>query len=937
MNIGKKTFSLIIAVLLLCATCWAGSAFAENETSVVHIRSREDFVRLAEQCSLDTWSKGITVELETDLDFGGEDIHPIPSFSGTFNGNGHSITGLTLSTDGSNQALFRYVTADAVVRDLTVEGSIAPTYGRLRIAGIVGTNWGQVSNCTFTGSVSGLNYVGGIVGENHGVIDSCTFTGTVDGKRFSGGIAGYNEGVLSNCVSHGNVNITVNVESMNLEDLATATTGLALNLLNAEDENVISDTGGIVGFSKGVVLNCNNSGTIGYPHFGYNVGGIAGRQSGYLSGCRNSGPVYGRKDVAGIVGQMEPYLDLVRSTSLADELLLLNKYMNNASGDISAMAAEFRDLQDAINEEQAISDGISINEGTIYHADEYIPQENTSGGSIISGSGGTISGGDTGGIIDGISDGSISPGDVSIDVDSISERIDTRMNELAGRLGEVYGVIQASGGDLAYDLSQANDQFSRVMLLMANAMNGSPQTDLFSDVSEQSGEAATEGLVSKNTNYGSVDGDNNIGGIVGAMGIEYEFDLEDSLAQIVGANGIINNTYNSNCVSASNVNFGSVQAKKDRAGGTVGSEETGTVMNCESYGSVTSTDGSYVGGIAGYSDTSIHNSYAFCLVNGTRYVGGIAGSANSIVDSVSMIETDASGAFIGAVAGWADMTVEDSVKGNLYVHDSLGAVDGISYVGRATPISYDELIAQGNVPDGFRQVSLSFFVDGTLIRTLRVDYGGSLAADSIPAVPVREGYTGSWSEFETENIRFSRDIEAVYTQNHSSIAADQTRDDSPLSIVLLEGSFTDNDVLTLIPYAGEAPSIPESQTVETWDLSLTATGQTDTDYTVRYLPPTELQGKEITIYRLKDGEWEPVEAESSGSYLTFPADDDHVVFSAVTPEAKNTFLSQLSGINPAIIAGVGGLLVLLIVVLIVHGHRKKKRKSASSDDPSGSV
>ena len=156
---------------------------------------------------------------------------------------------------------------------------------------------------------------------------------------------------------------------MNLEDLATATTGLALNLLNAEDENVISDTGGIVGFSKGVVLNCSNSGSIGYPHFGYNVGGIAGRQSGYLSGCRNSGPVYGRKDVAGIVGQMEPYLDLVRSTSLADELLLLNKYMNNASGDISAMAAEFRDLQDAINEEQAISDGISINEGSIYHAD----------------------------------------------------------------------------------------------------------------------------------------------------------------------------------------------------------------------------------------------------------------------------------------------------------------------------------------------------------------------------------------------------------------------------------------------------------------------------------------------------------------------------------------------------------------------------------------
>ena len=956
MRMRSKLFSLfLISVLLVSGFPFRiGTASAENAGTTVSIRNRADFLQLAADCALDSWSEGVTVELEADLDFSGEDIRPIPSFSGTFHGNGHRIRGLTLATDGSNQALFRYVTADALIDNLRVEGSIAPTYGRLRIAGIAGTNWGQILNCSFQGSVSGLNYVGGIVGDNHGTVDGCRFSGTVDGKRFSGGIVGYNEGLVSDCVNKGDVNTTLTVESPDLADLATATNGLALNLLNAEDENVISDTGGIVGFSKGIVVDCSNFGMIGYPHYGYNVGGIAGRQSGYLSGCRNSGQVFGKKDVAGIVGQMEPYLDLVKTTNLADELLLLNKYLNNASGDISNLAADFRDLQADIDTEQYSFGGISINEGDIYHADEYIPADTgSSSGGIISGgdSGGTISPDDLGdfptdGTIqdmadwinshtgnggEGGSDGSIAPADGSIDIDyqdyldtvdfdALSDELDARMSELAGRLGDVYGVIQSSGSDLAYDLTQANDQFSRVMLLMANAMNGSPQTDLFEDVSEQRGETATEGLVSANTNYGSVEADNNVGGIAGAMGIEYEFDLEDSLAQIVGANGIISNTYSANCVSAGNVNYASVQGKKDRIGGTVGSEESGTVMNCESYGSVSSTDGNYVGGIVGYSGTSIHSSYAFCLVNGTRYVGGIVGSGTNILDSISMIETDTDGAFVGAVAGWAEMDEEDNeVTGNLYVNESLGAIDGISYVGRAEPVGYDDLIAMPGIPDGFRQVTLNFFVEGRLIDTIRVDYGGSVDESLLPAVPARSGYTGSWGDFDRSNIRFSRDIEAVYTLNHSTIAAEQTRGDSPLSIALLEGSFADDDTLTLAPYQGDAPSIPEHQAVETWELTLSGADGTETEYTVRYLPPEELQNQEVAIYCLKDGEWVPVETGQSGSYLTFPADSEQVIFSAVSSVAEQTLPTKWI----AIAAGSGFCLLILLIILI-RSHRKRK-------------
>ena len=949
MSMRAKLFSLISVLFLLILFYRAGAAFAENTETTVHIRSKSDFLQLAADCALDSWSKGVTVELETDLDFGGEDILPIPSFSGTFHGNGHEIRGLTLSTDGSNQALFRYVTVDAIIDDLTVEGSITPTYGRLRVAGIAGTNWGRIENCSFTGSVAGLNYVGGLVGENHGSVDRCRFSGSVDGKRFSGGIVGYNDGLVSSCVNKGDVNVILTVEAPDLADLATASNGLALNLRNAEDENVISDTGGIVGFSKGIVISCSNFGMIGYPHYGYNVGGIAGRQSGYLSECRNSGQVYGKKDVAGIVGQMEPYLDLIKTTNLADELLMLNKYLNNASGDISNLAAEFRNLQKDIDAEEYSFSGISINEGNIYHADENVPAStgSSSEGIISSGDGGNISPDDlsdfpTNGTIEEMADwinthtgssneGTITPADGSVDLDYqdymdsinsswLSDGLDARMSELAGRLGDVYNALQSSGSDLAYDLTQANDQFSRILLLMANALNGSPQTDLFEDVSEKLGESASEGLVSSNINYGSVEADNNVGGIAGAMGIEYEFDLEDSLAQIVGANGIISNTYNTNCVNSGNVNYASVQGKKDRIGGAVGSEESGTVIHCESYGSISSTDGNYVGGIAGFSSTSIHDSYAFCLVNGVRYVGGVVGFGKNILDSVSMIETDTSGAFVGAVAGWADMDEEENdIAGNFYVNESLGAIDGISYVGRAEPIGYDELIVLPGIPDGFRQVTLNFFVDGRLIDSLRLEYGGSVEDSRLPAVPIRSGYTGSWGDFDHRNIRFSRDIEAIYTLNHSTIAAEQTRENSPLSIALLEGSFADADALALAPYQGDSPSIPEKQVVETWELTLSGVSAPDTVYLVRYLPPEELQGKEVAIYYLKDGEWISVETDQSGSYLVFPAAGNHIVFSAVSSEARQTFPTKWI----ALTAGSGGCLLILLIAIILS-HRKKK-------------
>ena len=98
-----------------------------------------------------------------------------------------------------------------------------------------------------------------------------------------------------------------------------------------------SDTGGICGYSSGSMISCENYGTIGYTHVGYNVGGIVGRQCGYVERCINYGDVKGRKDVGGVVGQAVPDVTIVYGQdylgSIETELGNLEKLLQQTTSD----------------------------------------------------------------------------------------------------------------------------------------------------------------------------------------------------------------------------------------------------------------------------------------------------------------------------------------------------------------------------------------------------------------------------------------------------------------------------------------------------------------------------------------------------------------------------------------------------------------------------
>ncbi|MGN0573190.1 MAG: hypothetical protein ACI4IX_04555 [Acutalibacteraceae bacterium] len=321
MKAKLKQISVIILALLLCLQVLS-PIIVSGSTDTVKISSARDLIELSKNCSLDTWSQGKTVELQADISLKGSDFLPIPTFGGTFEGNGYTITDLTVTESFSPAGLFGIVQKGAVIKNLNVSGSVAPSGDGNLAGGIAGENNGYILDCTFNGIVNGSDEVGGIAGRNNtdGTIKSCTVQGKISGSNMSGGVAGQNFGLISSCTNKSHVNTSGVDPSVNFDDIDISMTINFSEISSVDMVDVASDTGGIAGYSSGMILGCSNEGNIGYQHLGYNIGGIVGRTCGHLANCTNSGEINGRKDVGGIAGQMEPNIAMDLSEDLIAKL-----------------------------------------------------------------------------------------------------------------------------------------------------------------------------------------------------------------------------------------------------------------------------------------------------------------------------------------------------------------------------------------------------------------------------------------------------------------------------------------------------------------------------------------------------------------------------------------------------------------------------------------
>ena len=203
----------------------------------------------------------INITLDTDIDLTGKDWTPIGtdydnSYKGTFDGGGHTITGLTFTTNDEYAGLFGWLNRAGTVKNVVMEGvqiTSNQIYGG-SIGGVVGSGWGTIENCSVSGSVSGTVYVGGVVGAQiDGSITGCSSSATVKGMVDVGGVAGQtnSSATLTACYATGNVIIEM-----------------------ASKKNIAG--GGLVGMNAGSsLLACYATGNVtstgsstGYVHIG---------------------------------------------------------------------------------------------------------------------------------------------------------------------------------------------------------------------------------------------------------------------------------------------------------------------------------------------------------------------------------------------------------------------------------------------------------------------------------------------------------------------------------------------------------------------------------------------------------------------------------------------------------------------------------------------
>ena len=213
----------------------------------------------------------INITLDKNIDLTGKDWTPIGtsfdnSYTGTFDGGGHTITGLTITTKDQFVGLFGYLNRAGTVKNVVMEGiQITSNHMFGNTGGVAGVIWGTIENCSVSGSVSGTKCVGGVVGaQKAGSITGCSSSATVKGTVDVGGVAGEKWGSMTACYATGNVTLEID-SPKNLSG------------------------GGLVGFNGGSgVLACYATGNVtstGSSTGNVHIGGLFGDNYTTVTAC----------------------------------------------------------------------------------------------------------------------------------------------------------------------------------------------------------------------------------------------------------------------------------------------------------------------------------------------------------------------------------------------------------------------------------------------------------------------------------------------------------------------------------------------------------------------------------------------------------------------------------------------------------------------------
>lgn len=969
-----KTISRAFALILALAIVLSGVSFAFAETKNFEINSTSDFIEFAGLCRLDSFSRGLKVSLNCDIDLAGYDFSGIPSFSGTFNGNGHRVTNYKLDTVDDISGLFIYIEKGGIVNDLNVTGDIRSS-SKSCTGGLVAVNAGTVNNCSFRGSLISAGEAGGIAGHNGsgGIISACINYANVVSQENVGGIVGDNDGSIVSCMNLGDVNNSSSwVDESNTISLA--------ELANYEiDIDSGRNIGGIAGYNLGTIESCSNSATVGYLNSGINVGGIAGYTEGKIISSVNEGAVFGKTNTAGIAGHMQPYIVEDAAENLRPQINTVHDWTEKMINDVSSLGDtldsdvdELTDNVDAAvdtansisheltrvvnNDSSSVNDEVSaitaandsltaaINKVTTAtdHIEKTLTDADGNTKSPLE-----LTQSDIDSVRKDISAINSALKDIksavqylnsetkSFSLDTFSSSFSRNLDKLESELNAVTASLDKLSKDLNSQSKTVEQDARNINDSVNSLLNSALDTyekledmfrngDVYKDRSVKDPNNKNASLIRSCENFGPVKGQSNTGGIAGDTDVEILTAAKsDSLN--------VGRTYFVYAVIDGCTNKGYVSGGKSNTGGIAGYNNYSLIENCLASGCIASPSADYVGGVAGLSYAYIKDSYSLSVIEGKKYVGGIAGDGNEIHGCLSLATINEYESQAGSISGSdlnhkeADITsyragMAKRITDNYYCSSNLFGIAGASYQGIAEPLSYDELCKKKNAPDEFKNLRLYFMdPEGFIISEQPVSYGQILDDIQYPVASVGESYVrwhGLYSEAVFGNVVLIAEEEDSITVLSSTEKAENR------SIALAEGEFTDASSLSAKASDLDTSSVNEKDAVlKTYSLRIS-------DAKIGKNSATKMRiycgdCADAKIYLHDAGGWYEVPSEKIGRYLAFEITGDSADVCVVTRENRMAELNTSGILLPVAVIIV--ITVIIVIAVVVHKKKAKKK------------
>ena len=485
--------------------------------------------------------------------------------------------------------------------------------------------------------------------------------------------------------------------------------------------------------------------------------------------------------------------------------------------------------------------------------------------------------------------------------DTLGDKAQSALDDIDGELtaiqDRVDSMTQAAGADndALHATSQAIFDDMEAVRQAISGLGKEPEltvTDLTDEIDQG------PGLVKGCTASGTVQGDTNVGGIVGTVSTELGDDPEATFD--LGDLKLMSDVYATLRAVVRDCRFdGDVTVKNECGGGVAGRCEAGTIVDCAARGTV-ETGGDYCGGIAGRTKGKVIRCAALTDLTGQSWLGGVAGLGQDITDCRTMVRADSDGEYQGAIAGQA----EGTLTGNRYLMEDLAGLDGVDYAQTAQGLDFDAFSQLDYIPADFLTFSYRFEVNGQTVAEIPFQYGDDLDTSLVPEAPKQGEEYGQWPQFPTQDLRRSMVLSVQFTTPTSTLA-----DQDGVAQLLVEGTFSPDASLTVDQEELPDQKVEGYTSRSAW--SYTVTGSQSDTITVR-LRAEGVEKPAAAVYQ--DGRWQRVDSTLDGSYLVFQA-----------PTQGRVLLLEEQQL-PLLTVGLigGGTIVLLLAGFFLHRYGRNR-------------